>query len=147
MTIRAATLAAISAAAIAFTGCGDSRPPQPAAQQTPSPAVEPAGKPKHTQKQLDNAIAAVKKERRVKDTAWQNESIPSLMAGVIPDGTPQHGYAQYLCHVLTDHGIAGGIVRVMDVGAATRGEWVELGKADCPTDLTVEYRDFTKPQK
>jgi len=84
---------------------------------------------------LAKALAAIKAEPEVKDAAWNSESLPSLLAGVINDGTRQDGYAQYLCLVLYRHGIKGGVVRVMDAGAATyRNEWVELGKAWCPKE-------------
>lgn len=78
--------------------------------------------------QLDSALAAVKAEPKVLDAAWNNTSMPSLLAGVADDGSSRKGYAEYLCMVLAEHGIKGGVIRVMDV----KEDWKELGKTWCP---------------
>jgi len=82
-----------------------------------------------SQAQLDGALAEVKAEKRVLSAAWNSKTTPSLLAGVKDDGTRRDGYAQYLCGVLADHGIKGGVVRVLDEHSQ---DWKELGKAWCP---------------
>jgi hypothetical protein len=84
------------------------------------------------QKNLDAALAAVNAEPKVKDAAWNNTHDPSLLAGVFDDGSNRDGYAEYLCMVLAEHNLRGGVVRVMDVAKAARDDWKELGKAWCP---------------
>jgi hypothetical protein len=85
---------------------------------------------------FDKAIKAVKAEPKVKSAEWNNksESLPSLLVGVIDDGTNRNGYAEYICLVLSEHGIKGGVVRIMDEASGQRGQWKELGKASCPKD-------------
>lgn len=85
-----------------------------------------------TDAQLDAALAAVKKEKKVKDATWNSRGFPSLIVGVWDDKTRRDGYAQYLCGVLKDHGVKGGKVRILDQAAALKDEWTELGTADCP---------------
>lgn len=140
--------------AAALTACGE--PPAPpetvtrAAQQTAAPTATPAPPAVSDDEwnaRLARALAAVRKEKQVRDASWLNERPASLLAGVIDDGSRQDGYAQYLCSVLADHELHGGTVRVMDVAAAVRNEWRELGKADCPTSAEVTFIDFTKGVK
>jgi hypothetical protein len=89
--------------------------------------------PRFTSEQLTAAIAAVESEPKVKDAAWNDESLPSLLVGVLDDGTNRNGYAEYICLKLMEHNIRGGVVHIMDVGAAANNdERRELGKAWCP---------------
>lgn len=77
----------------------------------------------------ESALAAIKKEPKVKDAAWASGS--SLWVGVLDDGGRRDGYASYICQVLAEHGAAkGALVKVMDV-AAPRGEIRELGRIWC----------------
>lgn len=85
-----------------------------------------------TEKQLQEALSAVLQEPKVKDAAWLDKNIPSLMVGVWDNGANRDGYASYICLVLYDFGIKGGVVRVMDQAKAINSEWEELGKAWCP---------------
>lgn len=79
-------------------------------------------------------LASLKKEPKIKDAGWLDEHNNSILIGVIDDGSSQDGYAQYICGLMSDHELHGGIVRIMDVAAATRDKWKELGRADCLTE-------------
>lgn len=132
-------------AALALTACGESNPPiaaqsapRSAAQAAPAMAA-PGPSLEEWKSRLADAMADVRKEKNVRDASWLNERPASLIAGVIDDGTRRDGYAEYLCSVLLDHDLFGSTVRVMDVASATRGEWRELGKADCPTRSDVSF--------
>ncbi|MEW6519241.1 MAG: hypothetical protein AB1461_07490 [Thermodesulfobacteriota bacterium] len=85
-----------------------------------------------TPKQLEDALTEVKSEPKAISVAWNDTSIPSLLVGVADDKTQRDGYAQYICLVLAEHGIRGGVVRIMDEYAARKNEWKELGKSWCP---------------
>jgi hypothetical protein len=78
-------------------------------------------------------LTSLKKEPKVKDVSWLNEHNNSILVGVLNDGSRQDGYAGYICSLMVDHELYGGIVRIMDVAAATRDKWTELGRADCMT--------------
>lgn len=134
-------------------GCGKqptAAPPTPAtdapAAEAPPPRASSANDPERKAR-LSLALAVIKREKQVRDASWLNETPASLLAGVIDDGTRRDGYAESLCQVLAQNGVFGGIVRVMDVGAATRNEWRELGRADCPQDGPIEWVDFTNGVK
>ncbi len=111
--------------------------PEPVAQNTPAQRD-----PEYT-KRLAETLSAVKQEKQVKSAAWNSEQPPYLLAGVIDDGTRRDGYAGYLCHHLTENQLYHGKVHVMDVVAADRGEWRELGSAECPESGEVTEVIFT----
>lgn len=71
------------------------------------------------------------KEKTAKDALWTSDS--TFKVGVIDDGSPRDGYAEYVCIVIAEHGISGPIlVRVIDIVRLTRKkEWVNLGTATC----------------
>ena len=112
--------------------------PEPVAQNTPAQRD-----PEYT-KRLAATLAAVKQEKQVKSSSWNSEQPPYLLAGVVDDGKRRDGYAEYLCHHLTEHQLYRGKVHVMDVKAADRGEWRELGSAECPESGEVTWVDFSK---
>lgn len=79
-------------------------------------------------------LASLKKEPRIKDVGWLDEKNNSILIGVLDDGSSRDGYAEYICNMMNDHELHGGIVRIMDVSAATRDKWKELGRANCMTE-------------
>ncbi|MBD3610481.1 MAG: zinc ribbon domain-containing protein [Gammaproteobacteria bacterium] len=83
--------------------------------------------PTYTKAQLDAVLSEVRSEPKVIAASWNNETTASLLASVVDDGTNRKGYAEYLCLVMAEHGVKGGIVRVM----ASHEKWKELGKAWC----------------
>lgn len=94
------------------------------------PLVATAGTPLPAAASQDSALAAVKKEPKVKDAAWAPNGF-GLWVGVLDDGTRRDGYAGYICQVLVEHGAAkGALVKVMDI-APPRGEIRELGRMWC----------------
>jgi hypothetical protein len=80
------------------------------------------------QSQLDAALSEVKMEEKVFDASWQDTELPILVARMFDDGSRRNGYAGYLCMLLSEHGINGGVVRVVDVVGK---EMRELGRASC----------------
>ncbi len=85
-----------------------------------------------TPKQLQAALNEVLSESKVVDAAW-GEGAPGavLYAGLKDDGTRRDGYAEYLCLVLADHGLRGGMVYVVDYRNFSRGARQRLGHAQC----------------
>lgn len=99
--------------------------PAEIAQEEPSP--KPVY-PKATAPDLAAALAAVEKETKVKSVAWSDKGLPSLLVGVADDGNNRDGYAEYICQVLADHRVYGGIVHILDNYSEKRRE---LGKHWC----------------
>lgn len=80
------------------------------------------------QAQLDAALSEVTMEEMVFDASWQDTVHPTLVARMFDDGSQRNGYAGYLCMLLSEHGINGGVVRVVDVVSKERRV---LGRAVC----------------
>lgn len=91
-----------------------------------------AGSGEPTPKQLQAALNEVLSESKVVDAAW-GEGAPGavLYAGLKDDGTRRDGYAEYLCLVLADHGLRGGMVYVVDYRNFSRDARQRLGHAQC----------------
>jgi hypothetical protein len=71
-------------------------------------------------------------EKTAKDATWTSPT--TFKVGVIDDGTPRDGYAEYVCLTLYDYGFKGKkvMVRVIDIVQLTRNDkWVNLGTAYC----------------
>ena len=71
-------------------------------------------------------------EKTAKDAMWTQRDI--FKVGVINDGTPRDGYADYVCQVLYDYGFKGEKVwvQIIDIVKLTRnGDWVKLGESRC----------------
>ena len=86
-----------------------------------------------SQLQFDGALEEVKAEEMVFDAFWQDRSHPTLVARVFDNGSRWNGYAGYLCMLLSEHGISGGVVRVIDVVSE---EQEELGQSMCKRSKT-----------
>jgi hypothetical protein len=78
--------------------------------------------------QLAEALDSVKVEEMVFDAAWGDTTVPLLNARIFDNGKGRNGYAGYLCMIISEHGINGGEVRLIDV--ASKEEKV-LGRATC----------------
>ncbi|MHC1701816.1 MAG: hypothetical protein AB9900_12745 [Humidesulfovibrio sp.] len=95
--------------------------------------------------QLDAALTAVKKDKRVMSAAWNSKTLPSLLVGVDARGKAPgafNSYALGFCGTLAAQGISGAFVRVMDNNAAG---WVELAKVECPETPKVTGAAPTTP--
>lgn len=72
-------------------------------------------------------------EPTVKDATWTSDYM--FKVGVVDDGTPRHGFANYVCEVLrSDFNIKDKqlMVEVIDIEKlVSTNKWVELGKATC----------------
>lgn len=89
---------------------------------------------------VDSAVASARSaalahfksdaEPKVKDAAWKSDTLFS--GGVLDDGTPRDGFAQYVCAELNSRGIRGVNVEVVDIVsvAAAKG-FKKLGSARC----------------
>ncbi|MDH5633083.1 MAG: hypothetical protein OEZ10_08805 [Gammaproteobacteria bacterium] len=78
---------------------------------------------------LAHALLLVKQEKKIIDATWGDDTRPTLLAGVVDDSTRRDGFAGYLCSLLTDAGIKGGVVHILSANDKARRE---LGRADCP---------------
>lgn len=78
-----------------------------------------------------SVIAAIKNESaQVKDALWT--SATRLKVGVLDDGTPRHGFAMYICNYVTEIGISGTAVDVIDIAKLVQtNKWHVLGAAQC----------------
>jgi predicted small lipoprotein YifL len=116
---------------ISITACSDKKSDE---QTAPAPAKTTQEKPykpeypRATEQDLQAALAAVKKEPKVKSAAWAHKGLPSILVGVADNGSNRDGYAEYICQVLAEHQVYGGVVHILDVYAENRRE---LGKHWC----------------
>lgn len=107
---------------------------EPATEQPPAEETAAKSKPDQpdvpapTPEQLAAALEAVEAEPKVISAAWQDESLPSLLVGVADDGSRRDGYAEYICQVLAEQRVYGGVVHVLDGHAEER---TELGEHWC----------------
>lgn len=148
-TIRNICLAGLVAI---LAACGPSAKEVEAQNQAKALAAEEAANKARLDNHLqslkpkqDALLEALKKERKIKDLSWLNEGTNSLLVGVIGDGSRWDGFAESICMIMTDNKLYSGIVRVMDASSATRGDWNELGRADCPSEgqsATVTMVEF-----
>jgi len=81
-----------------------------------------------TETQLAIALHDVTAEELVFDASWKDTVVPVLDARMFDNGTGRNGYAGYLCMVLSESQITGGVVRVLDVASS---EERLLGQATC----------------
>lgn len=80
----------------------------------------------------ENILAEVKREPKVKDALWTSSTI--LKVGVINDGSNRAGYADYICQLVAEGGMAGkGVwVQIVDIVKLSRdGQWVKIGESNC----------------
>lgn len=71
-------------------------------------------------------------EKTAKDAVWTSRTM--FKVGVIDNGKPRDGYADYVCQVVRDHGIKepGIRVQVIDIAKLVRTDkWVKLGESAC----------------
>lgn len=55
-----------------------------------------------------------------------------LKVGVINNGTSRDGYAQYICEVVTEAGLKGVSVQVIDIQKLVKSnKWEKLGESRC----------------
>ncbi len=81
-----------------------------------------------TPSQLDRALHDVVAEEVVFDAAWKDRTVPVMYVRIFDNGTRRDGYAGYICMVISESGINGGRVSLIDVVGS---EEKELGSARC----------------
>ncbi len=134
---RTANIAAIT---LMLAGC-DASAPQPneviAAATSNSPMEE-----KPTTAAVDAAVKAIKAEASVIDLVHADGEVFQWVVGMRNDGTRRHGFAQYLCSVLTESGVgtAGQAIRIVDYNKYIvdgDGRASSMGAVDCQTGQHV----------
>jgi hypothetical protein len=119
-------------AALALASCGDA--PVTNVAETEAP-VEKA--PLYSAATLEQARAALQSEKAIRDFVLDPDNAVILQAAVDDDGTRRYGYAEYLCMVLSEAGVAGDetAVRIVDAAKveASRGDFrsISLGSVKC----------------
>lgn len=122
-------------AILLLSGCGGSAPTAvvPSNQSSAtnlSDRVEIAGR-------VADAKVAIAKEQQVVDFVLDPRNAVTLQVAVKDDGSRRHGYAQYLCMLLSDYGFDMSVtaVRVVDAAkvAASNGDFrsISLGTVSC----------------
>ena len=114
-------------------------------------APQPTRRPVLVDQNASNAVATAEREEVIADSRnsvqayFKSDSEPSVLdaawtsdtvfkVGVLDDGTPRDGFADYVCSILSENGLQGGYtVQVNDIASISRGgEWTVLGSAICP---------------
>ena len=121
--------------AINLAGCGKS--PAPAANAN-QPKVS-AQRPRFDPAAIEQAKRAIGAEAAVRDLTF-DESRPGVewQVGVLPDGSPRYGFAEYICSVLAERNLIDidVDVRVVDIARVARGDdfrTASLGQVNCST--------------
>lgn len=127
----------IVGAAIALAACSEPAPvgevaaaPIDVAVETEADAPAPAA--------IEAAKAALRAEPKIKDFHYDPEAAVQWNVGVLDDGSSRIGYAQYVCHVLSENGAMteDTHVRVVDVAKVVQGSdfrSANLGHIVCKT--------------
>ena len=80
------------------------------------------------------SIAALRKEKAVREVLFSDDRSTSLWISVRDDGSRRDGFAEYACLTLVESGMPTGaftVIRVWDAAAMARGEQRELGRYEC----------------
>lgn len=124
-------LAALITLSIGISACSDKKTDEPTKPVPAQTQVEKPYKteyPRATEQDLQAALAAVEQEPKVKSAAWSDKGLPILLVGVADNGSNRDGYAEYICQVLAEHRVYGGVVHILDNYSEKRRE---LGKHWC----------------
>lgn len=69
-------------------------------------------------------------EKTAKDVLWTSPKM--FKVGVLNDGTGRDGYARYVCEVVTEAGLKGVSVQVIDIQKLVKSnKWEKLGEHFC----------------
>lgn len=80
----------------------------------------------------DKLLAQFKsgEEKTARDALWTNSR--TFKVGVLDNGTPRDGYADYVCQEANALGLKGISVQIIDVAKLKRtGNWTKLGEKHC----------------
>lgn len=85
-----------------------------------------------------SAQAAIRAEPKVRDMLYQPGQAVEWQIGVITDGSPRYGYAEYICQLLREHGVVADrtAVRIVDIVKVSNGSnfrEASLGRVNCTT--------------
>jgi hypothetical protein len=85
---------------------------------------------------VQKAKAALAAEPQVKDLLFQDSGPVEWQVGVVSDGSPRFGFAEYLCSIVREQGAGDDrtVVRVVDIGKVAAGadfRAASLGTVQC----------------
>ncbi|WP_448660342.1 hypothetical protein ACPVPU_07470 [Sphingomonas sp. CJ99] len=138
-----ATMLALLMLSSLICGCGSAPPPtavendQDRQLSTAAWSEPPKSAARFDPKKVAAAKEAILAEPKVRDLVFQDGKYDvEWQVGIIPDGTPRHGYAGYLCQTLSEIGLIDDdvSVRVIDIYAVERGadfRTASLGHVRC----------------
>ncbi|MEO7188438.1 MAG: hypothetical protein ABIW58_08550 [Sphingomicrobium sp.] len=88
----------------------------PKAEAPVAPTVDPT--------RAAAAKAVISAEPRVKDILYDPAATVAWQIGVLGDGSPEYGYADYICQILREKGVddPDAIVRIVDLAVLARHE-------------------------
>jgi hypothetical protein len=124
----------IIGAALALSGCSAPAPTADATAEVEAKAEAPAPTPAA----IEAAKAALAAEPKIKDMVYDPTQVVQWNIGVLDDGTPRVGYAQYVCEVIKEKGALAGRtnVRIVDIAKVAQGKSfreANLGHVICET--------------
>ncbi|CDZ60471.1 Hypothetical protein NGAL_HAMBI2605_10410 [Neorhizobium galegae bv. orientalis] len=83
---------------------------------------------------MDASVAALSKEKKIREVLFSNDRSTSLWISVRDDGSRRDGFAESACVTLMESGMPVGaftVIRIWDAAAMARGEQRELGRFEC----------------
>jgi membrane-bound lytic murein transglycosylase B len=122
-------------AAVALASCDEATAPAEKADQ----AVSAPQRPRFDASAVARAKQAIAAEAQVKDLAFDDSRLGvEWQVGVLSDGSPRYGFAEYLCSLLSERKLidAEVDVRIVDIARVARGEdfrAASLGQVNCST--------------
>jgi hypothetical protein len=116
-------------------GCNQA-PASTPARSTTSAATAPAAADRFAPAAIAAAKAAISAEPSVKDLLFEEGGPVEWQVGVLSDGSPRFGFAEYLCQVARNNGVSDRQteVRVVDIGKVANGvdfTAASLGTVQC----------------
>lgn len=120
-----------------LAGCDAATTPAPAPEATQVSEAPAISQPDAANVEAFNA--AIKTEPKVIDFVYDPAAVFQWTIGVKDDGSPRHGYAEYLCSRLSEFDLSrdGMKIRIVDFGKFMEpdgnGRDASLGSVDCQT--------------
>lgn len=132
---------AVLAGALCLSACGGQGQPQAAAtiQVTLPAQPTPVRSVSVDQVAIEQVKAQLRKEPKIRDLVYDPDGAVQWQIGVEDDGTPRHGFADYVCMALAEAGLVAPTtnVRIVDVArlARSNGDFrdASLGRVTCAT--------------
>lgn len=130
----------LPAIALAVSACGGQGEPQPPATiKVDLPAQPTAPVAAIADDKVERMKAQFRKEPKIRDLTYDPAAAVQWQIGVDDDGSPRHGFADYVCLELADAGLVKPTtnVRIVDIAklAQSNGDFrvASLGRVTCAT--------------